>query len=109
MTKATQKSSSLSESREQLVEDLQRLIADAQGLAKEAKTASGEAIDEKVQAARDALRDGVDNLKKHGEAVREKTVEKSKGVDELVRENPWRSIGIAALGGFVLSMLLRKD
>ncbi len=109
MTKATQKSSDLAESREQVAEDLQRLIADAQALAKEAKTASGEAIDEKVHAARDALRDGMENLKKHGEVVREKAIEQSKGVDELVHENPWKSIGIAALGGFVLSLLLRKD
>ncbi|MFP4351776.1 MAG: YqjD family protein [Puniceicoccaceae bacterium] len=108
MNKATQKSSNLAESREQLVEDLQRLIGDAQALAKEAKTASGQAIEEKVQAARDALRDGVDNLKRHGEVVREKAIEQSKGVDELVRENPWKSIGIAALGGFVVSLLLRK-
>ncbi|MBC2603871.1 ElaB/YgaM/YqjD family protein [Puniceicoccus vermicola] len=107
MSKTAAKSQ-LSESREQLVDDLQKLIADAQDLAKEAKTASGEAIDEKVQAARAALSEGVDRLKVHGEAAKDKTIEYSQGVDELVRANPWKSIGIAALGGFVLSLILRK-
>ncbi len=109
MSKTNTKSSDLSESREQVVEDLQKLIADAQNLAKEAKSASGEAIDEKVAAARDALRDGMGRLKEQGEIARAKSIEASKGVDEMVRENPWKSIGIAALGGFVLSLLLRKD
>lgn len=109
MSKTTQKSSDLTESRDQVLEDLQKLIADAQGLAKEAKTASGEAIDEKVQAAREALREGIDSVKKQGKIVQGKSIEYSQSVDELVRENPWKSIGIAALGGFVLSLLLRKD
>tara|TARA_R100000027_G_scaffold63666_2_gene56533 strand:- start:118 stop:447 length:330 start_codon:yes stop_codon:yes gene_type:complete len=109
MSKAPQKTSNLTQSREQLVEDLQTLIADAQGLAKEAKTASGEAIDEKVKAAREALQEGVENLKKHGEVARDKSIEYSKTFDELVRANPWKSIGIAALGGFVASIILRKD
>lgn len=107
-TKVANQSSSVQESREQLIEDLKRVIEDAQKLAGDAKDASGAAIREKLESARSELDERLEAVRSTGEELYAGVVERSEAVEELIRKHPWRSVAIAAAAGLLVDRLLLR-
>ncbi len=99
--------SNVAKSREQLVDDLKAVIADAQNLAEEAKTASGEALQEKVDQAQDQLQAGMKALRSGGEHLAEEATKQTDNLEEMIRKYPWRSLGIATAAGILIDRLIR--
>ena len=94
--------------KEKLVADLKVVVADAEELLRATAAQAGE----KVTAARERIQASLATAKvKLGEAERallEKTKQAAKATDEYVRDNPWQAVGIAAVAGLVLGILISR-
>ena len=95
-------------SKEKLVADLKVVIADAEELLRATAAQAGE----KVSAARERIQASLATAKvKLTEAERallEKTKQAARATDQYVHENPWRAVGIAAVAGLVLGVLISR-
>jgi ElaB/YqjD/DUF883 family membrane-anchored ribosome-binding protein len=95
-------------SKEKLVADLKVVVADAEELLRATASQAGE----KAAVARERIQASLATAKvKLGEAERallEKTKEAAKVTDDYVRENPWQAVGIAAVAGLVLGILISR-
>ena len=94
--------------KEKLVADLKVVGADAEELLRATASQAGE----KAAAARARIEASLAAAKvKLAEAERallEKTRQAAKATDEYVHENPWRAVGIAAVAGLVLGVLIAR-
>jgi len=94
--------------KDKLVADLKVVVADAEELLRATASQAGE----KVGAARERIQASLANAKvKLGEAERaalERAKEAAKAADDYVNENPWRAVGIAAVAGLVLGVLIAR-
>ncbi len=95
-------------SKEKLVADLKVVIADAEELLRATASSAGE----KAAVARERIQASLATAKvKLGEAERallEKTKEAAKATDDYVRDNPWQAVGIAAVAGLELGILISR-
>jgi ElaB/YqjD/DUF883 family membrane-anchored ribosome-binding protein len=91
-----------------LVADLKVVVADAEELLRATASQAGE----KAAVARERIQASLATAKvKLGEAeqvLREKTKEAAKVTDDYVRDNPWQAVGIAAVAGLVLGILISR-
>jgi len=94
--------------KDKLVADLKVVVADAEELLRATASAAGE----KAAVARERIQASLATAKvKLGEAERallEKTKEAAKATDDYVRDNPWQAVGIAAVAGLVLGILISR-
>jgi len=95
-------------SKEKLVADLKVVVADAEELLRATASQAGE----KVSAARERIQASLATAKvKLTEAERallEKSKLAAKATDEYVRDNPWQAVGVAAVAGLVLGVLISR-
>jgi ElaB/YqjD/DUF883 family membrane-anchored ribosome-binding protein len=95
-------------SKQKLVADLKVVVADAEELLRATASQAGE----KVSVARERIQASLATAKvKLGEAERallEKTKEAARVTDDYVRDNPWQAVGIAAVAGLVLGILISR-
>ena len=95
-------------SKEKLVADLKVVVADAEELLRATASQAGE----KVSAARERIQASLATAKvKLGDAeqvLREKTKQAAKATDDYVHDNPWQAVGIAAMAGLVLGILISR-
>ncbi len=87
---------------EDVAEDLKSLAEDARSL----MSATAHVAEEKVVEARKRLGAALERGRDAIAAVRDKTVESAKAVDERVRAHPYQAVGIAFGVGAVLGYLL---
>ena len=94
--------------RERLVDDFVSVLSDAEELLKKASTETGErARDLRAQVEAKLLAAKLRLQELEGEAV-DRAKEAARYTDDYVHENPWRSIGAAALLGFVAGLLMNR-
>jgi ElaB/YqjD/DUF883 family membrane-anchored ribosome-binding protein len=95
-------------SKEKLVADLKLVVADAEELLRATASQAGE----KVSAARERIQASLATAKvKLSDAERallEKSKLAAKATDEYVRDNPWQAVGVAAVAGLVLGVLISR-
>jgi len=95
-------------SKEKLVADLKVVVADAEELLRATASQAGE----KVAAARERIQASLATAKvKLSDAERallEKSKLAAKATDEYVRDNPWQAVGVAAVAGLVLGVLISR-
>ena len=95
-------------SADQLIDDLHAVIRDAENLLRATASQTGDAIDEVRERATESVRqakarlDGIED-----EALKRARVLAAEA-DEYVRGNPWQAVGIAALIGLVLGVLVSR-
>jgi len=94
--------------KDKLVADLKVVVADAEELLRATASQAGE----KVAVARERIQASLATAKvKLSEAERallEKTKQAAKATDDYVRDNPWQAVGIAAVAGLVLGILISR-
>ena len=94
--------------KDKLVADLKVVVADAEELLRATASQAGE----KVSVARERIQASLATAKvKLGEAEHaalERAKLAAKATDEYVNENPWRAVGIAAVAGLVLGVLIAR-
>lgn len=98
----------VSPDRDKLVADLKALIEDARTLTADVAETSQEAFTEKVTEVQDQIKEAVDKLKEHGQNAKEMGKESIDSVEKLVKDNPWKSLGIAVLAGILIDRLIRE-
>jgi len=95
-------------SREKLVADLRTLVADTEELLRATAGQAGE----KAAAARERMQASLERSKQKlleaERALEDRAGQAAREVEQYVRQNPWRALGIAALAGFVLGALVNR-
>ena len=95
-------------SKEKLVADLKVVVADAEELLRATASQAGE----KVVAARERIQASLATAKVKLTDAEQVLLEKSKlaakATDEYVRDNPWQAVGVAAVAGLVLGVLISR-
>ncbi|HEX2861933.1 MAG TPA: DUF883 family protein [Lacunisphaera sp.] len=86
-------------------EDLKALLHEAE---QALSSTAGEAGD-KFDELRDRLRAALDNGRHSFERLREEATARAKQADQLVRENPYYAIGIAAGVGAIIGILASRS
>ena len=87
--------------RKQLLQDIRNLIEEAEGLIKN----TAEDLPEK---SKKELLERLERLKKSSLRIDEQTYAGVEVVDQIIRRYPYQSLGVAALGGMVLGIILNK-
>ena len=96
--------------KERVIRDFKAVVVDTEELLKATANQTGE----RITAARAHMEESLAATKKQLADLEENVIEKTKAAaqatDQLVHENPWQAIGIAAVVGFLLGMLItRRD
>jgi ElaB/YqjD/DUF883 family membrane-anchored ribosome-binding protein len=94
----------MNQANERLAADVRLLIRDSEEFL---KATAGEA-GEKVKEVRNRLSKAVESAKATYDKVQDKAVEEVKAVDEVIRDHPYESIGIALGLGVLIGVFLGR-
>jgi ElaB/YqjD/DUF883 family membrane-anchored ribosome-binding protein len=94
--------------REEIVGNLKAVIADAEELLNATSGAAGERIGAARARAQATLRAAREKLAGLDDAVIDKAKEAAQTADEYVREHPWGAVGIAAVAGLLLGVMISR-
>jgi ElaB/YqjD/DUF883 family membrane-anchored ribosome-binding protein len=93
---------------DQLVSDLKNVMTDAEALLKATSAQTGDRIQEVRAHAEQSLREARARLGEVEEQALRRAREMADATQEYVRDNPWRSVGVAAGVGLLLGMLISR-
>lgn len=97
-----------SESSQQLTADLKAVVTDAEALL---KATAGEA-GSKISGVREKLEETLKVTRARVAEMEDRLIEQTKAAakatDEYVHENPWQSVGVAAVVGLLLGVLIAR-
>jgi ElaB/YqjD/DUF883 family membrane-anchored ribosome-binding protein len=96
-THTTHRTHHTEEAGEHLLEDAQALL-----------TATAHVAEEKVVEARKRLTSAIEKGKETWNNVQEKAIAGAKATDQVIRDNPYKSLGIALGVGAIIGYLLRR-
>ena len=91
-------------SAEKLAADLKLVISDAEALLRATVGEAGET----AAAARAKMRETLESAKLKLGPLAEEAAERVRAADGYVRANPWQAVGIAALAGIALGLLISR-
>ena len=95
-------------SREKLVEDLKAVVDDAEALLKATANQTGEKIAEVRAKAEESLKTAKIRIAEEGKEIIEKAKSAAKSTDEFVHAQPWKAVGIGAIAGFAIGLLISR-
>ena len=102
------KNTSYAASKDKLMDDLRLVVVDAEELLRATASQAGEG----AATARARIQESLQVVKEHLDAaetaVIERTRQAAKVTDQYVHDNPWKMIGISALAGAVVGMLIAR-
>ena len=87
-----------------LVQDFKLVVRDAESLLK----ASASELGEKAREARTRLAASLEGAKANFHKVEERAIAGAKATDEVIREHPYQSIGIAFGVGLLVGVLVAR-
>jgi len=91
-------------SAEKLAADLKLVISDAEALLRATVGQAGET----AAAARARMQESLESAKLKLGPLAEEAAEQVRAADSYVRANPWQAVGIAALAGIALGLLISR-
>jgi len=101
-------SKTTTEARDQLVVDMKAVIADTEELLKATTGATGERISAARARAEETLKAARQKLAGLDDAVMDQAKEAARTADEYVREHPWGAVGIAAVAGLLVGVMISR-
>jgi ElaB/YqjD/DUF883 family membrane-anchored ribosome-binding protein len=93
---------------DKLMEDLRLVVSDAEELLKATAGLAGENVNNARARAEDSVRAARVRIADAGHVAIEQTREAAKAADDYLRENPWSAVGIAAVVGIVIGVLINR-
>jgi ElaB/YqjD/DUF883 family membrane-anchored ribosome-binding protein len=93
---------------EKLAADLRLVISDAEALLRATAGKAGETADAARAKMQQSLESAKLKLGPLGEEAAEQARAAVRVTDDYVRENPWQAVGIAALAGIALGLLVSR-
>jgi ElaB/YqjD/DUF883 family membrane-anchored ribosome-binding protein len=94
--------------KDRLIADLKVVVADAEELLRATANQAGDKMSELRGKIQDNLTKARASLSDAQAAVVDKAKEVGHATDEYVKDNPWKSVGIAAGIGFVVGLLIAR-
>jgi ElaB/YqjD/DUF883 family membrane-anchored ribosome-binding protein len=94
--------------RDPLVSNMRAVIADAEELLKATTGATGERIAAARARAEETLRSARERLANLDEAMVDQAKEAARTADQYVHEHPWGAVGVAAVAGLLLGVLISR-
>ena len=94
--------------RDQLVSDLKTVISDAESWLRNGGQLTGEELKAAKVKFEQTLASAKTSLINAEETVVERTKVAAKATDEYVKDNPWKSVGLGAVIGVVIGMLIAR-
>jgi ElaB/YqjD/DUF883 family membrane-anchored ribosome-binding protein len=108
-TKSRKKSRTDPVDTEELYEHLQAVIRDSEALLKASASYAGDKIDVAKAQASETLASAKERLSDVQDGILSTGREYALQGDQYVRDNPWQSVGFAALAGFIFGALLLRS
>src|SRR5262245_30234044 len=99
---------SVADARDQLVGSMKAVIADAEELLKATAGATGDRVSAIRARAEETVRSARAKLADLDDAVIDQAKEAARTADEYVRKHPWGAVGIAAVAGIVVGVLISR-
>jgi ElaB/YqjD/DUF883 family membrane-anchored ribosome-binding protein len=94
--------------KEKVIRDFKAVVNDTEELLKATANQTGD----RIAAARVRMEESLAATKKQLAELEESMIEKTRAAaratDQMVHENPWKSVGIAAAVGLLLGMLIHR-
>lgn len=100
----TTEAKSFHDTRTKLAHDLVLVAQDTEELIK----AAGGEVAEKTREVRERLRQALEDAKDKCAQLEEQAEEGIRAADRVIRDNPYRAIGVAAGVGFLLGCLFKR-
>ncbi|MBI3898882.1 MAG: DUF883 domain-containing protein [Gammaproteobacteria bacterium] len=94
--------------REKLVKDFRAVVADTEELLRATATQTGEKVTAVRARVEERLAVSKQQLAELERGIAEKTRAAARATDDLVRQHPWQSVGIAAATGFLIGLLTSR-
>ncbi len=95
-------------SESKVVNTLKGVISDAQEILDSTKNATGEKIAALRESISIKLRDAKERLQDAEAAIVERSKACARATDDFVNDNPWKAVGIAAVIGLALGVLIGR-
>jgi len=89
---------------DRLVKDFKVVVQDAESLIR----ATAGDLGEKAREARERLAARLESAKSNARRLEDRAVESARAADQIIREHPYESLGIAFCSGLVLGVLLAR-
>jgi ElaB/YqjD/DUF883 family membrane-anchored ribosome-binding protein len=96
------------DARDQLVTDMKAVIADAEDLLKATTGAAGERIAAARARATETLKSARERLASLDDVVVDEAKKAARTADQYVHEHPWGAVGIAAVAGVLIGVLIAR-
>ena len=97
-----------SESRDQLVVDMKAVIAQAEELLQATAGAAGERVGVVRARVEETLRNAREKLSEVDDKVIAQAKDAARATDEYVHEHPWSAVGIAAIAGLLVGVMISR-
>lgn len=94
--------------KDRLIADMKVVVADAEELLRATASQAGDKVSEMRGKIQENLGKAKASLADAQAAVVDKAKEVGHATDEYVKDNPWKSVGIAAGIGFVVGLLIGR-
>jgi len=94
--------------REKLVGDLKAVVNDAEELLKATAHQTGDKIASVRAKAEESLKTAKARIAEEGKVAMEKAKSAAKSTDEFVQANPWKAVGVGAVAGLLLGLLISR-
>ena len=98
----------VSDARDQLVTDMKAVIADAEELLRATSGATGERIGAVRARAEETLKNARQKLANFDDEIVNQAKDAAKQADSYVREHPWGAVGIAAVAGLLVGVMIAR-
>ena len=94
--------------KEKLVSDLKVVISDTEELLRATTDVAGEKVGELRERLTVRLRDAKERVVDLEHAVIDKTKAAARATDDFVHDEPWKAVGVAAIVGLALGVLIGR-
>ena len=102
------KDEAMSAARDQIVTDMKAVIADAEELLKATASAAGEKAGSIRARAEETLRAAKNRLASLDDEMIDRAKHAARATDDYVHEHPWGAVGIAAVAGLLVGVLISR-
>lgn len=102
------KNTSIAVPKDKLMEDLRLVVADAEELLRATANQAGEGAAAARSRIQNSLQVAKGRLVDAEEAVIERTQQAVKDTDQYVHDNPWQAVGMSAIAGVLVGILIAR-
>ena len=95
---------------DKVLHDIRAVMAELQALAKDTAEMTGERTEAAKESLRERLDQAAETVRGLERDLRQRAYDGAQAANDYVKDNPWRSVGIAAALAFLLGTLVsRRD